>query len=390
VWTVFSRVRFDDAGTPQCREPEGFYLRCRAAGFQVTNDPDTKVRSARTSSSPRPPLSYTTAGLVDASIRLPPSHSGPACTDLISVVVCTKGERTAHLERCLDSIGRLDDPNFEVILVHNASSPAPPRGRLEAHGAKLIHERQRGLDNARNSGVRESTGGIVAFVDDDCDVDPDWLKGFRRALSDPLVAFATGRVRPARLEDPCEQWFECHFSFDRGPFPQRFTTFDSWPWSPLLMGMLGTGANMAFRREILERIGDFDPALDMGTLVGGGGDLDIFARALADGKVCQYAPDAVVFHHHRDNMTKLRWQTWGYGICQGALCAKYVFRQPGYRLHALVQFIRLLRDHHRRAVASKSGSDRYPSALVNLELAGIVLGPFAYAASALFQRRSRR
>jgi GT2 family glycosyltransferase len=243
------------------------------------------------------------------------------------------------------------------------------------------------LDWARNRGVQESAGQILAFIDDDCEAHPDWLTAIRAGFSDPLVSFVTGRVRPAGLKRKSQQLFESRFPFDRGPCSRRFTRFDNGGWSPLLMGEMGTGANMAFRRWVLDRIGGFDVDLDMGTLVGGGGDLDAFARALDEGTVCQYAADAVVFHHHRDTVRKLRWQTWGYGVSQGAMCAKYLLVRRGKRLHPVMRYLRMLRDHQRRLAASRSGADRYPAELVLLELAGVAVGPLAYLASMFQQRR---
>jgi hypothetical protein len=115
----------------------------------------------------------------------------------------------------------------------------------------------------------------------------------------------------------------------------------------------------------------------------------MFARALAEGEVCEYAPDAVVFHHHRENMSQLRWQTWGYGLSEGAMCAKYALARRGRRLHAAIRYLRLLRDHHRRLVAVKQGTDRYPLDLVVLEWVGIALGPIAYLLSVAQQGRAR-
>ena len=64
-------------------------------------------------------------------------------------------------------------------------------------------------------------------------------------------------------------------------------------------GMFGTGANMAYRRSLFDKIGYFDPALDVGTATNGGGDLEMFFRVLKEGYVLVYEPRAVVRHRHR-------------------------------------------------------------------------------------------
>lgn len=368
-----------------------FFRRCQAAGMNTVSAVSSALRRPplaavreRPSASGRP-----SPGLAPPSYCEHPTAGQSAGDGLISVVVCSGGKRPDQLERCLDSISFLEDPNFEILLIDNSPSPAVRLDQLPA-GVKHVHEPRRGLDRARNRGIHEASGDIVAFVDDDCEVHPAWLTGLRAGFADPLVSFVTGRVRPARLDRESQQWFETHFSFDRGPCWRRFTRYDHGGRSPLLLGELGTGANMAFRRTLLERIGGFDVNLDMGTLVGGGGDLDIFARALEEGEVGHYAADAVVFHHHRDSLSKLRWQTWGYGISQGAMCAKYAVEARGGRLHSIVRFLRTLRDRHHQIAAIRRGEDRYPLDLARLELLGVALGPLAYVASMVQQRRAGR
>ena len=386
---VPDRIPLEECAVSGTDGLEEFVRRSEVAGFNVSIGTPSQVRAISDGSTNRSVpanVAPPTPGLVAPPLR--PYGTASVCIDpqLISVILCTAGHRPDQLHRCLSSLARLDDPNFEIFLVENAVSPALAVDQLPT-AVKHVHEPRRGLDRARNRGILESSGEIVAFVDDDCEVDPDWLRGIRKAFSDPAVALVTGRVRPARLDRESQQWFEAHFPFDRGPRSRRFTRYDNH-WSPLLMGEVGTGANMAFRRCVLERIGGFDEKLDMGTLIGGGGDLDVLARALAEGAVGQYAADAVVFHHHRDSLRKLRWQTWGYGVSQGAMCAKFLFEWRGRRLHAVMRYVRLLLEHQRRLGASRRGADRYPPSLVRLELIGIAVGPLAYVASLIRSRQA--
>lgn len=392
---VPARIPFCELADVDSDVIEEFAHRCRAAGLEVLFDEQPGVgpipRDEASMVEIRAKLQLADRplpGIAPRSVARPKPSSAPM-NGLISVVLCTSGKRPDMLELCLKSFSGLDDPNFEVVVVENSRSASLSIAQLEAIGARHIHEPLLGLDRARNRGVRETRGEIVAFIDDDCEADPGWLRGIRDAFADPMVSFATGRVRPAQLDQASHQWFESRFPFDRGPYSQRFTRFDGGGISPLQMGVLGTGANMAFRRDLLDRIGEFDIALDMGTLVGGGGDLDMFARALADGEVCQYVADGVVFHHHRDTMTKLRWQTWGYGLSQGAMCAKHLLNVRSRRMHPVMRYLRMLRDHRRRLTAVKQGKDRYPSELVLLELTGIALGPVAYLMSLARQKRPR-
>ncbi len=80
--------------------------------------------------------------------------------------------------------------------------------------------------------------------------------------------------------------------------------------------MFGAGANMAFARDVLERIGGFDEALDTGPPLPGGGDLDMFYRIVRSGYTLVYEPRYLVFHEHRREISDLRrqYKSWGLGM----------------------------------------------------------------------------
>ena len=309
-------------------------------------------------------------------------HEGGRHSGLISIVLCTSGQRPS-VEDCLRSLHALDDDDHEVLVVENA--PVPTLGpACERWGARLVHEPRRGLDAARNRGLHEASGGIVAYVDDDCVVDPGWLAAYRRAFEDPATGFATGRVRPRSLARPSERAFERWYRFDRGPRSRCFELDDPWPHMRVLANQLGTGCKMAFRRTVLVEAGGFDEALDMGTLIGGGGDLDAFARLLRAGVRAAYVPEAVVRHAHRTTMRALRWQFFGYGAAQGALAAKGLLGDASlrrealdahqHRIRTLVHHLRLRRARRARGVGA---------GLLAVELAGVLAGPLLYPASVL-------
>lgn len=296
----------------------------------------------------------------------------PASALLVSVVLCTTGERPT-VPSCLASLRALRDDHHEVLVVENRWSSSMATDELRAWGARLVHEPRRGLDVARNRGLREATGDIVAFVDDDCIVDPDWLAGLRRAFADPAVSFVTGRVRPYSLERRSERCFEAWFSFDRGAEPKRFRRDDEW--TSVVPGHLGTGCNMAFRRSVALAAGGFDETLDMGTSIAGGGDLDMFGRLLRGGHEVAYAPDALMWHRHRITMAAVARQFWGYGISEGAVAGKVWFDEPAER-----PLVRAFWRHRTRRVARQAldrvGRRREPPTwLFVLELTGILVGP---------------
>ena len=71
---------------------------------------------------------------------------------------------------------------------------------------------------------------------------------------------------------------------------------------------------MAYHHSLFDRIGGFDPALDVGTVTNGGGDLEMFFRVLQEGQTLVYEPSALVRHRHRRDYAQLRTQITNFGI----------------------------------------------------------------------------
>lgn len=231
----------------------------------------------------------------------------------ISVVICTR-ERPESLERCLRALLRCSQPPGEIIVVDNCPSSGATRRLLENYSEiKYVLEPRPGLDIARNTGIRNALGQIVAFTDDDAVVHPDWISRWASCFADPSVMAATGLVLPAELETEAQRLFEEHWGFNRG---YRVMTYDAQYFAKLKRwGVpawhIGAGANMAFRREAFDHVGDFDIRLDVGA-AGCSGDSEIWYRFLAAGLACRYDPRAVAFHYHRKDMKGLRRQMYYY------------------------------------------------------------------------------
>jgi glycosyltransferase involved in cell wall biosynthesis len=170
---------------------------------------------------------------------------------VVSVVVPTVG-RLAYLDSALRSLVNQDASfAFEVIVV--ADGPAEGTADVAAqHGARLVrHEERRALNAARNTGVRASRAPLVAFVDDDVQASPGWL----RAVVDGAArypdadAFA-GPIRPLFERPPprgCGMDGPLVTSLDLGGRDRP--TSVAW------------GANLAIRCAAFHRIGDFDETI---------------------------------------------------------------------------------------------------------------------------------
>lgn len=237
------------------------------------------------------------------------SHPG---NDL-SLIICTRN-RTRHLKRCLDALGDLSLQPREVIVVDNAPDDSSTKELVAAFpGVTYVPEPGKGLDRARNAGWRHATSTLVAYSDDDVRLHRDFVWQTIRAFDHPRVKAVTGLVFADSLDTRARVIFEKYWSFNRG---YRDMTYDAAYFKKHLQdGVpvwdIGAGANMAFRRAILQSLGGFDNRLDVGAS-GCSGDSEIWYRLLASGWSIHYAPRAVAYHSHRQEMSALKRQIYYY------------------------------------------------------------------------------
>jgi GT2 family glycosyltransferase len=294
----------------------------------------------------------------------------------LTVAICTRA-RPDVLEDCLRSLQALPS-SFELLVVDND----PPDGTTERLVASLpqvryVREPLPGLDFARNRALAEARGELVAFLDDDVVVDRGWLAGLEEAVAEnPDAAAVTGLVLPAELHTEAQLVFERRGGFRRGFQKLRYAgqTLPGNPLYPTGAGIFGAGCNMVVRKEVVQRLGGFDEALDTGPPLPGGGDLDIFYRIVRADEPLVYEPRMLVFHRHRREYRALRRQYWSWGEGFMAFVAKTYRTDPPQRpkLRRLVRWwfadqLGTLRRSLRRRGPLTPG-------LVLAELAGGVVG----------------
>ncbi len=314
-----------------------------------------------------------------------PSIAGPPDASLaVTVAVCTR-DRADDLSMCLKSLSRLRYPNLDILVVDNAPATDATR-KLVREGYpsfRYVLEPRPGLDWARNRAVLESKGDIVAFTDDDVIVDPGWIDEIVRVFQeDATVMAVTGLVVPWELETEAQWLFEHYGGFNRGFDPKWALVGKSHAHLAARRyagtGQFGTGANMAFRRKVFDDVGFFDPALDVGTVTNGGGDLEMFFRLIQEGHGLMYEPKALVWHRHRKDYPQLRSQieSWGTGFY--AYLTRSAMAYPDQR-YALARFgIWWLWRHVRRYIRLSVKPSMIPRELVRREFFGSLIGPLRY------------
>lgn len=233
-----------------------------------------------------------------------------------TVLICTR-DRVDLLAETLASLKGLVDPGvpYEVVVVDNGSRDGT-RAAVEAAAAespvplRYVYEPRGGLSAARNAGIGAARGEAIAFTDDDVLVDPGWLAAFAGALAVRPVDFLGGRVLP-RWGGPRPPWLPNGQT--RGEIWGAIALFDYGDDARPLAKPLG--ANMAFRRAPLVRVGGFreDLGRDAASLKGQEVPELLQRLGAAGGRGGWYVPDAVVHHWiPPERLTKRYFRRWFY------------------------------------------------------------------------------
>ena len=305
-------------------------------------------------------------------------------TPTVSAVVCTK-DRPDVLARCLESLLELSTPAHEIIVVDNCPSNDATRRLCEKYPVRYVLESAvPGVSRARNRGIMEATGDLVAFTDDDCVVDAHWLDDLGDEFEDSLVMAVAGFVGPAELETRAQYQFELHGGFHRG-FERRVFN-GAWDDPVTSAGPAGASANAIFRRSIFEEVGLFSEDLGPGTPARSGEDTYTNYRILAAGYRIVWDPKRIVWHRHRSDDAGLRRVLYDYAASSFAYATRCLIR---HRELSAFRFCRWWWFHHIPrdlwAIARRR-ERRIPLRCVLGEIRGTFAGPWRLRRSA----RSRR
>ena len=316
-----------------------------------------------------------------------PQQCAFAPVPTLTVAVCTR-DRVAGLDACLRALRAAASTGVDLLVVDNApATDATERlVRERFPEVRYIREPSVGLNRARNRAIAEATGELIAFTDDDACVAAGWAIAFRDLFArNPELDGATGLVLPIALETEAQWFFERYGGFGRG-FRRRWISARAPERRAIAFrhgntGTLGTGANMVFRRSVFDRIGRFDPTLDVGTATNGGGDLELLFRALKEGCTLAYEPSAMVRHRHRRSYGELQAQMDGWGSGMSAYLSRSAEHYAGERMAILRLRAWLFISWFARRFVFSFVRQNFPRDLIARELRGTIAGPARYRRS---------
>ena len=259
---------------------------------------DWEFGITRRDRAPKPAL----AAVRDAFSEVPFTRGLP--WPRISVVVCScNGAQT--IRDCCEGLSKLDYPNWELLFIDDGSSDSTA-GIARGFGFRVISTENRGLSNARNTGLQAASGEIIAYLDDDAYPDPQWLTYLAASfLTTEYAAIGGPNIAPpsdGRIAD-------CVANAPGGPIHVLLSDREA-EHIP--------GCNMAFRKAALESIGGFDPQFRVA-----GDDVDVCWRIQQRGLKLGFSPAAMVWHHRRKSVRGYWKQQRGYGKAEALLESKW-------------------------------------------------------------------
>ena len=270
---------------------------------------------------------------------MPVESSTRAASDApaISIVVPVYNG-AATIEACVQSLLRLESPGaaVEIVIVDNASSDRTLR-ILERYRTQIrvLHERVRGAAAARNTGIRNARGDIIAFTDADCIVEPRWLRNLVPALCNEAVGIVGGPILSIL---PCNRIEK----FGEKIHDHRRALEDASAYAITM--------NWASRRAVLEEAGLFDESLLRGQ------DGDLARRIRMRGYRLVFCAEAIVRHRNERTLRGLFLEGVAHGRAIVAIDTKYPNASRA-DLFSPLTLRRRLKQNLRRCLSGKRNFD---------------------------------
>jgi glycosyltransferase involved in cell wall biosynthesis len=269
-----------------------------------------------------------------AALNRHEDKSEDAMKPSISVIVCT-ANKADDLSVCLKSLLRQQYTPTEIVVVDTDPDDAGTRLLLQRRFPNCVYvsEPTKSIAKARNRGLYQTTGEIIAYVDESCRPFAGWSRAIVRNFAQmPKLGCCTGPVLPLELRTRPQRLME-----ERGGYSKGFARSVFTRNSPLHLSgshlphgrSLGTGENMAFRRSVFGRVGGFDTSLRSAE------DKEMFFRVVRADFELVYEPRAVVFHRHPRTYKELRRALHLLGHGQISSLLRIANTDPLYRKKAL-------------------------------------------------------
>ena len=202
-----------------------------------------------------------------------------------------------YIEECLNSIIKAPPKDKEIIVVNNNSTDKGPELVSKFKVVKLVNETKKGPSAARNKGIKESSGDILLFLDDDLIVDKNYINEIVKTFDEDRKIVCVGGIAHSYNQDSIISL--SHEVRLMGYSPSHSGVFE-----------VKTIPTMTFStlRKVIEEVGLFDEDLIMAE------DYDLCIRIRKKGYKCVMNSKAIVYHHNPTEMKSLIRRWYKYGI----------------------------------------------------------------------------
>ncbi len=226
----------------------------------------------------------------------------------VTVVIPTYNRKESLID-CVNSLIDQTYPKeaYEIIVVDDGSTDGTDElfeknfSTIMHPGLKYLHQTNKGSYAARNTGVKNASGDVICFTDDDCIVEKNWIESIVSGFSDHSIGGVGGKVLTHKPETLAQQYCELYNPIDVGELKKIF-----FPT-----------ANVAYLHRVLQEVGGFD------NFFRESGDVDIGLRLRLKGYSLKYMPSAIVYHKHRRSIYNLIKSSYIYAIGYAELNKKY-------------------------------------------------------------------
>lgn len=212
----------------------------------------------------------------------------------VSVLICSRDRRN-ELNNLLNDLKKQDYPvnRMQIVVVEETDSPAD----IKRINYVSLPYANKGIAHARNIALKHAIHDLVAFIDDDCRVTPDWLSTLVNPfVNSPEICGVQGGVA-VNVSTNSIGYAESILGFPGGGIRRVALAKGKWQATKEISTL-----NCAYRKSSIEKAGGFDERLNKG------GEDYVLAKQVCQNGGCLFIPEALVYHQARGNLLSVwRW-----------------------------------------------------------------------------------
>lgn len=219
----------------------------------------------------------------------------------VSIIIPTRnGEKT--ISTLLESVMKLDydKEKLEVIVVDGYSTDRTME-LISKYPVELVMEDGHGLNAARNTGIKRSSGEILIFTDCDCVVPKNWVRKIVKNFNDSNIGCVGGTVLGYNADTFSSRYANGTLFRIMPSFKTRIVTKN------IHTLLYPAGCNMSFRRSVLNKIGLFNEDIRYGF-----DETELVERVGEAGYDTTLDPEVLIYHRHRETIKEILKQIFGY------------------------------------------------------------------------------